>query len=70
MDVIRERILYKDKDVNVCFKEFTRKEQYECIRLIVSTRTENVKICKHENTNWYIDKLIEELKLQCIHCEE
>lgn len=70
MDIIRESILYKDNEINVCFKNMTQKEQYDCIRLIVSIRTDKVFVCKHDNTNWYIDKLIKELKLQNFLCSE
>ena len=61
MNELRERILYKDVPVHICFGSLTRKEQYACIRLLAATRTHNVTICSHKSTNSYIDTLISEL---------
>ena len=43
-------------------------EQYEVIRLILATRTDNVSICTHESTNSYIDGLLKKLPIKFIQC--
>jgi hypothetical protein len=61
MDVIRQRISYKDVPVHICFKTLSRREQYECIRLILANRSDGVTVCTHGNSNSYLDTLISEL---------
>lgn len=70
METIRERIQYKDNRVDICFKNLNRRQQYECIRLLLANRTQNVYICKHDSTNEYINKLLSELKISTFSCAE
>ena len=68
METIREQLLYKQNKVNICMRNLSPKEQYECIRLLLATRTKDVKICKHTNTNKYIDKLLSIIDATIINC--
>ena len=70
MDVIREKLLYKDNKVFICMKSFNRREQYECIRLLVAMRTKDVHICTHQSTNQYINTLLEKLKVEFTTCSD
>lgn len=63
MDVIREQLLYKQNNVFICMKNLNQKEQYECIRLLVASRTKDVHICAHQSTNQYINTLFEKLNI-------
>ena len=64
MDVIREHLIYKDVPIHICFGKLKPIEQYECIRLLLATRTKDVLICKHNSVNKYIQELLELLKLK------
>lgn len=68
MDLIREHLIYKNVPTTICMKELKPIEQYEVIRLILATRTENVSICTHESTNSYIDGLLKKLPVKFIQC--
>ncbi len=70
MDVIREHLIYKDVPTTICMKSLKPIEQYELIRLLLATRTNNVSICKHSSTNEYIDKLLVKLPIKFIECSE
>jgi hypothetical protein len=67
MDIIREHLLYKNESLIICMSKLTREEQYECIRIILASKT-NVLICTHSSTNAYISALIEKLQLQQVSC--
>ena len=68
MDVIREQLLYKQNKVEICMKNLNQKEQYECIRLLVASRTKDVHICTHQSTNQYINTLLERLNVKITSC--
>jgi hypothetical protein len=50
-------------------KSLNSKEQYECIRLLVATRTKDVHICTHQSTNQYINTLLEKLNIKSSFCD-
>jgi hypothetical protein len=68
MDLIREHLIYSNVPVTICFGILNQQEQYDCIRLLLATRTKDVKICKHTNTNKYIDKLLSIIDATIINC--
>lgn len=68
MDIIREHLIYKNVPTTICMKDLKPIEQYEVIRLILATRTDNVSICTHESTNSYIDGLLKKLPIKFIQC--
>ena len=70
MELIREHLIYKDVPIEICFGTLKSQEQYECIRLLLATRTKDVSICLHEITNPYILQLIKTLSVKQTHCLE
>jgi len=68
MDVIREHLIYGNVSTTICFEVLKPHEQYECIRLLLATRTKDVKLCKHDSTNKYIDKLLAQINIEIIDC--
>lgn len=68
MEVIREQLVYKNVPVHICMKNLKPVEQYEVIRLILATRTENIFICTHESTNEYIDSILKKLQISSYQC--
>jgi hypothetical protein len=49
-------------------KELKPIEQYEVIRILLATRTKEVKICTHDSTNNYITELLKKLPVQFVQC--
>jgi len=68
MEIIREHLIYKDVPITICMKELKPVEQYEVIRILLATRTKNVKICTHESTNDYITELLKKLPVEFVQC--
>lgn len=68
MEVIREQLVYKNVPVHICMKNLKPVEQYEVIRLILATRTENVFICTHDSTNEYIDSILKKIPIKFYQC--
>ena len=68
MDGLRETLVYKDVPVNICMKQLSRLEQYECIRMILAHQPTNVTVCKHDSTNTYIDTLLSVMNLNLREC--
>jgi hypothetical protein len=68
MDLIREHLMYKDIPITICMKELKPIEQYEVIRILLATRTKEVKICTHDSTNNYITELLKKLPVQFVQC--
>ncbi len=64
MDRIREILTYKDIPLTICFGELKPIEQYECIRLLLATRTNDVILCIDENVNSNIKRVLQ--KLGCV----
>ena len=69
MDIIREHLMYKNAPLNVCMANITPQEQYEVIRILLESKTENVTICKHGSTNKYIDILLTKLHVGFKNCK-
>jgi hypothetical protein len=69
MDLIREHLIYSNVPITICFGTLKPQEQYECIRLLLATRTKDVKICKHDNTNKYVNELLAMMKSEIIDCK-
>jgi hypothetical protein len=67
MDLIRESLMYKTNNLDVCMKTLTRQEQYEFMRLIFATRKDGVTICDCECSQ-YILCLVNRLGLERTHC--
>jgi hypothetical protein len=70
MDIIREHLIYKDIPIHICFGKLKSIEHYECIRLLLATRTKDVLICKHNINNKYIQELLKMLNLNLKDCSE
>jgi hypothetical protein len=69
MELIREQLTYKDNQVTICMAKLSPAEKYECIRLLLATRTKDVQICTHDATNEYITTLLKQLPaLQFVQC--
>jgi hypothetical protein len=68
METIREKLLYKQNKVHICMRNLSPKEQYECIRLLLATRTNDVFVCTHEATNSYIDLILKKLAIGFYKC--
>jgi hypothetical protein len=60
--------MYKDIPITICMKELKPIEQYEVIRILLATRTKEVKICTHDSTNNYITELLKKLPVQFVQC--
>lgn len=68
MDLIREQLLYKQNSLTICLANLTAQEHYECIRLLLASRTKDVSICLHSTTNPYIVQVVKKLNLTLIAC--
>lgn len=68
MEELREKFIYTDTPIEICFKKHSPIEQYEIIRLIMSSPKRDVSICTHENTTSYIDDILKNLKVNFIQC--
>lgn len=66
MDLIREHLIYKDVPTTICLKSLTPAEQYEVIRCLLATRTNNVSICCSECSNVFVQILLKKIDLQLI----
>ncbi len=60
--------MYKDIPITICMKDLKPIEQYEVIRILLATRTKEVKICTHESVNDYITALLKKLPVQLVQC--
>lgn len=68
MELIREHLMYKDVPITICMKSLKPIEQYEVIRILLATRTRQVKICTHESVNEYITELLKKLPVEFVQC--
>lgn len=68
MDVIREHLMYKNSPLQICMAKIPPQEQYEVIRILLESKTENVSICTHDSTNVYIDILLKKMKVTFKQC--
>lgn len=68
MDLIREHLIYKDVPITICMGQLKPVEQYEIIRCLLATRTNDVCICTHEATNDYINELLKKLPVKFCQC--
>ena len=68
MDLIREHLMYKDIPIMICMKTLKPVEQYECIRILLATRTKDVSICTHEATLPQVEKLLQKLEVPFVQC--
>jgi hypothetical protein len=68
MELIREQLIYKDVAVLICFKDLKPIEHYECIRLLLATRTKDVQVCKHGVENPRIDSLLSSTNVSITSC--
>lgn len=64
MERIREILTYKDIPLTICFAELKPIEQYECIRLLLATRTNDVILCTHDKVTSNVNRVLE--KLGCL----
>lgn len=67
MDVIREHLMYKNNPLMICMAQLTPQEQYECIRILLESKTP-VKICTHDLTNDCIMRILKELPVDFVQC--
>lgn len=68
MDVIREHLIYKNIPITICMRDLKPIEQYEVIRLLLTSNNKQVKICTHEATNDYITQLLKKLPVEFVQC--
>jgi hypothetical protein len=68
MDVIREHLMYKNSPLTICMSNITPQEQYEIIRIILESKTQQITVCKHNVTNKYIDILLDKLNIKIKNC--
>ena len=62
--------MYKNIPLEICMEKITPQEQYEVIRIILESKTEQITICKHNSTNKYIDVLIDKLNITIKDCQK
>ena len=67
MDLIRESLMYKTNNLDVCMKTLTRQEQYEFLRLIMATRKDGIQICDCE-CNSYVLRVLRLLGFERKSC--
>ena len=60
--------MYKDVPITICMKDLKHVEQYECIRILLATRTKDVSICTHEATLPQVERLLQKLGVQFVQC--
>jgi hypothetical protein len=49
-------------------RSISPQEQYEVIRIILESKSENITVCKHESTNEYINILLKKLNIPIKSC--
>lgn len=67
MDVIREHLMYKNTPLLICMRKLSPQEQYECIRVLLESKTP-IKVCTHDTTNECIMRLLKELQVEFVQC--
>lgn len=67
MDAIREHLTYKNTPMTICMGKLTPQEQYECIRILLESKT-TVRICTHDTANEYIMRILKELPVSFVQC--
>ena len=50
-------------------KNLKQQEQYEVVRLLLATQ-KHVKVCLHGSNNTYILKLLNELGIKLVNCQD
>ena len=68
MDVIREHLMYKNTPLTICMAKIPPQEQYEVIRILLESKTEQVSVCNHDSTNIYIDVILKKLNVMFVQC--
>lgn len=69
MDLIREHLIYKDVPITICMGELKPNEQYELVRCLLATRTNDVSICTHHSSNnEYMTQLLNKLPVAFVQC--
>jgi hypothetical protein len=68
MDVIREHLMYKNTPLTICMAKIHPQEQYEVIRILLESKTEQVTFCTHDSTNMYIDIILKKLDVRFTQC--
>ena len=70
MDIIREHLIYKDIPIHICFGKLKSIEHYECIRLLLATRTKDVSVCLHGVQNTNVVRVFNKLGVLFIDCQK
>ena len=60
--------MYKNSPLHICMASISPQEQYEVIRIVLESKTTEIKICKHNSTNNYIDILLSKLNIKLESC--
>lgn len=60
--------MYKDVPITICMKDLKHVEQYECLRILLATRTKDVSICSHEATLPQVENLLQKLEVPFVQC--
>jgi hypothetical protein len=70
MDEISNLLIYKNVPISICLGKLDKPDQYECIRLLIATRTKDVKICRCGiKDQSFLQKLVLELSLEEYLCQ-
>jgi len=67
MEEIRQHLTYKNTPLTICMGKLTSQEQYEVVRILLESKTP-VRICTHECTNEYINRILKDLPIQFVQC--
>ncbi len=60
--------MYKNDPLTICMAKLTPQEQYECIRIVLESKSTSISICTHDSTNECIMKILKELPVQFVQC--
>ena len=70
MDLIREHLIYKHVPITICLDKLKSQEHYECIRLLLATRTKDVSVCLHGIQNANLARVFNKLGVSFIDCQK
>jgi hypothetical protein len=70
MDLIREHLIYKHVPITICLNTLKSQEHYECIRLLLATRTKDVSVCLHDVQNTNLVRVFNKLGVLFIDCQK
>jgi hypothetical protein len=60
--------MYKNIPLTICMAKIPPQEQYEVIRILLESKTDQVTFCTHNSTNAYIDIILKKLNVKFTQC--